>query len=185
MVADAAAAAEWYTSFLRHYIDHASSLAQCHSMIGRIPNKIQHGHPSPVLCNRIYYGASFDGGTSVRRPFAPMRIGRTLTGSTEPTTCVLDPVKTAMEKRQSRKRERYWRQTLRPRSRHIRWHIMCLEKKSSGGKLFGADANSSRGSMCVPPCLWSEASMLGRKQTVCLGQGQKNTSSHPRPSQPA
>ena len=74
---------------------------------GRIPNKIQHGHRPPFLCNRICYGA-----WTVVPLYADclLRCASDLDGVME-TTCDHDPIKTAMEERQARERERYQRQT--------------------------------------------------------------------------
>ena len=109
---------------------------------------------------------------------------RTLTGSTEPTTCVLDPVKTAMEKRQSRKRERYWRQTLRPRSRHIRWHIMCVWKKILRGQAVWGGCKQLSWEH-VRATVLVVRSVDARAQTNCLfGTGAKKHELPPA-SQPA
>ena len=79
---------------------------------GRIPNKIQHGHRPPFLCNRIYYGA-----WTVVPLYADclLRCASDLDGVME-TTCDHDPIKTAMEERQARERERYHRPIARAAS---------------------------------------------------------------------
>ena len=74
---------------------------------GRIPNKIQHGHRPPFLCNRIYYGAS---------THVPLHAQRLLRCPSDLDGDILTArdhvaVKTAMEERQARERERYQRQT--------------------------------------------------------------------------
>ena len=80
---------------------------------GRIPNKIQHGHRPPFLCNRICYGA-----WTVVPLYADclLRCASDLDGVME-TTCDRDlPIKTAMEERQARERERYQRPIARAAS---------------------------------------------------------------------
>ena len=74
---------------------------------GRIPNKIQHGHRPPFLCNRIYYGA-----WTVVPLYADclLRCASDLDGDML-TARDHVAVKTAMEQRQAREREGYQRQT--------------------------------------------------------------------------
>ena len=74
---------------------------------GRIPNQMQHGHQPPysyVIAFTMELGPLYaDRGRLLR---CALDLDRGL-----PTTCALDPVKTAMEKRRARERERYRRQT--------------------------------------------------------------------------
>ena len=72
---------------------------------GRIPNKIQHGHRPPFLCNRIYYGA-----WTVVPLYADclLRCASDLDGYML-TARDHVAVKTAMKKEQVRERERYTR----------------------------------------------------------------------------
>ena len=66
---------------------------------------LQHDHRLRSLCNRIYYGARTHVPLDAQRL---LRFACGLHGVTE-TTRVRDPVKTAMEKEQTRERERYTR----------------------------------------------------------------------------
>ena len=74
---------------------------------GRIPNKIQHGHRPPFLCNRICYGA-----WTVVPLYADclLRCASDLDGDML-TARDHVAVKTAMKKEQVRERERYRRKT--------------------------------------------------------------------------